>query len=98
MDFMTIDTMFGRRFYLLIILKLKSRKIVKWGITENPSREYVRQQIKKIISDFIDYYNFQRMHQGIHQIPGAEIEDNSGVIRKMKILSGLHHHYFRSSM
>ncbi|MBL7006552.1 MAG: hypothetical protein ISR78_05695 [Spirochaetia bacterium] len=29
MDFMTIDTLFGKRPYLLIILELKSRKIVK---------------------------------------------------------------------
>jgi hypothetical protein len=27
MDFMTIDTIFGKRFYLLIVLKLKSREI-----------------------------------------------------------------------
>ena len=167
MDFMTVDTIFGRRLYLLIILELKSRKIVKWSLTENPSREFIRQQIidftfeesehrtliydnapqftsidysdygikgvnislaspnmntyverlngtirrealdhllliskkqvQKIISEFIAYYNNQRMHQGINKIPDAEIEAKSGVINKMKILSGLHHHYYRSS-
>jgi putative transposase len=29
MDFMTIDTIFGKRLYLLIILELKSRKIIR---------------------------------------------------------------------
>ncbi len=45
MDFMTIDTLLGKRFYLLIILKLKSREIIKWRLTEYPCREFVRQQI-----------------------------------------------------
>ena len=41
MDFMTIDTLLGKRFYLLIILNLKSRKIIKWCLTEYPCREFV---------------------------------------------------------
>ena len=45
MDFMTIDTLFGKRFYVVIILELKSRRIVKWDITEFPTREFVRQRI-----------------------------------------------------
>ncbi len=167
MDFMTIDTLLGKRFYLLIILKLKTRKITKWRLTEYPSREFVRQQIvdftyddtepktliydnaqqftsidyadygitgvnislaspnmnsfverlngtirrevldhfllfsekqvQHIISEYVEYYNTKRMHQGINKIPDAEIHDHSGTIKKMKILSGLHHHYFRSS-
>ena len=43
------------------------------------------------------YYNNQRFHQGIDKIPNAEIQERSGAINKMKILSGLHHHYYRSS-
>ena len=36
------------------------------------------------------YYNNQRMHQGINKIPDAlKIKRHSGVIKKMKILSGL---------
>ncbi len=167
MDFMAVDTLFGKRLYLLIILELKTRKIVNLKLTENPSREFVRQQIidfnydndeikilifdnalqftsidysnygitgvnislaspnmnafverlngtvrrealdhfllfsekqvRKIISEFTVYYNNQRMHQGINKIPDAEIQENTGVIKKMKILSGLHHHYYRSS-
>ena len=45
MDFMTIDTLFGKRFYLLIILELITRKIVAWSLTESPGREFVRQRI-----------------------------------------------------
>ena len=36
MDFMTIDTLFGKRFYLLIVLELKSRRIIRYDLTENP--------------------------------------------------------------
>ena len=42
MDFMTIDTLLGKRFYLLIILELKSRKIIRYDLTENPCREFVK--------------------------------------------------------
>ncbi len=46
MDFMTIDTLFGKRFYLLIILELKSRRIIRYDLTENPCREFVKQRIE----------------------------------------------------
>jgi transposase InsO family protein len=45
MDFMTIDTIFGKRFYLLIFLKLSTREIKHWDLTEHPSKEFVRQRI-----------------------------------------------------
>lgn len=51
MDFMTIDTLFGKRFYLLVILELKSRRIVQWNLTETPSREFVKQRITLFSED-----------------------------------------------
>lgn len=45
MDFMTISTVIGKRFYLLVILELKSRRIVQWNLTESPCREFVKQRI-----------------------------------------------------
>ncbi len=167
MDFMTIDTLLGKRFYLLIILELKTRKIVRYDLTENPCRELVKQrielfseefqekktliydnapqfisidyrwyningvnictaapnmnafterfngtirrealdhfhlfsekQVRKIISEYVSYYNNQRPHQGINRIPDREIISMTGIIRKEKILEGLHHNYYRSS-
>jgi len=35
-----------------------------------------------IINVFVEYYNNQRMHQGINKIPDAEIMEKSGVIKK----------------
>ena len=48
MDFMTIDTIFGKRFYLLIVLKLSTREIVYRDITEHTTKEFVRQRIIEI--------------------------------------------------
>ena len=52
MDFMTIDTLFGKRFYLLIILELKTRKIIRYDLTENPCREFVKQRVELFSNDF----------------------------------------------
>ena len=54
-------------------------------------------QVRNIVSEFVEYYDNQRMHQEINKILNAEIQERSGTIKKMKILSGLYHHYFRSS-
>jgi len=167
MDFMTIDTLFGHRFYLLIILELKSRRIVRWDLAEQPGREFVKQriellseefpgkktliydnapqftsidykmfgikgvntspaapnmnactervngsirrealdhfllfsekQIRKILTEYIDYYNHLRPHQGIKDIPEKIFFNGIGSIKKRQILGGLHHHYYRSS-
>ena len=45
MDFFTIDTIFNKRYYVLFIISHKTREIVRFAITENPTREFVRQQI-----------------------------------------------------
>lgn len=54
MDFMTIDTLFGKRFYLLIILELKSRKLIRYDMTENPCREFVKQRIELFSEEYTD--------------------------------------------
>lgn len=167
MDFMTIDTLFGKRLYLLIFLELKSRKIVRWDLTEHPVMEFVKQrvmllsedlpekktlihdnapqflsidydlydikgvntclaapnmnaftervigtirrealdhfllfsekQVRKILSEYIDYYNHLRPHQGIGSIPEKNYLEEVGNIKKRQILGGLHHHYYRNS-
>jgi hypothetical protein len=51
MDFMTIDTLFGKRLYLLIFLELKSRKIVRWDLTEHPVMEFVKQRVMLLSED-----------------------------------------------
>jgi len=54
MDFMAIDTLIGKRFYLFIILELKSRKIIRSDLTENTCREFVKQRIELFSEQFED--------------------------------------------
>lgn len=54
-------------------------------------------QVRNIISEYIDYYNKYRPHQGLGGIPNEDGTEDIGQIVKMPILSGLHHHYYRSS-
>ncbi len=44
-DFLTVDTMLGKRFYVFAIISHKTREIIQCAITENPTRELVRQQL-----------------------------------------------------
>ncbi len=45
MDLVTVDTMLGKRFYVFAVICHKTREIVRFAITENPTREFVRQQL-----------------------------------------------------
>jgi putative transposase len=45
MDFLTVDTTLEKRFYVLAIISHRTREIVRFAITENPTREFVRQQL-----------------------------------------------------
>lgn len=45
MDFFTIDTVLNQRFYVYFILYHKTREIVQFAVTRNPTREFVRQQL-----------------------------------------------------
>ena len=49
---MTIDTLFGRRFYLLVIMELKTRRIIRVDLAENPGKEFVKQRIELFSEDF----------------------------------------------
>ena len=45
MDFFTVDTFLNQRFYVLFIIHHSTREIVQFAVTQNPVREFVRQQI-----------------------------------------------------
>ena len=54
-------------------------------------------QVRKIVQEYVDYYNHFRPHQGIDRIPDGENGFCFGTVRKKQVLDGLHHHYYRSS-
>jgi len=55
-------------------------------------------QIKRILHEYINYYNSKRPHQGIDQrIPNGYKSQLHGKVQKSPILSGLCNHYYRSA-
>lgn len=62
-----------------------------------PFPSFSEKQVRNIFLEYVEYFNTLRPHQGIDKIPDAEIQKSSGTVKKIKILSELHHHYFRSS-
>jgi transposase InsO family protein len=57
--------------------------------------------LRNLMREYVYYYNNYRPHQGLHGIPNAptttEPPDMSAKIKKIPILFGLHHHYYRES-
>ena len=51
MDFFTVDTLLNQRFYVFFIIRHKTREIMQFGITMNPIKEFVRQQMIKFSDD-----------------------------------------------
>lgn len=45
MDFFTVDTIFNKRYYVFFIISHGTKEIIRFAITENPTREFVRQQL-----------------------------------------------------
>lgn len=45
MDFFTIDSVLSKRYYIFVLIEVKTRKLIQFAINEYPNREFVRQQI-----------------------------------------------------
>ena len=58
---------------------------------------FSQKQVTRIISEYVNYYNTLRPHQGIHRIPECENIPTVCKIQKKSILWDLHHHYYKSS-
>jgi putative transposase len=43
MDFFTLDTILNKRYYVLFFISHQTKEIVRFAITENPVKEFVRQ-------------------------------------------------------
>ena len=58
---------------------------------------FSEKQIRNIILEYVDYYNYLRPHQSNEGISEGDISSTIGKIKKEQILGGLHHNYYRSS-
>ena len=77
-DFFTVDTFLNQRFYVLFIIHHSTREIVQFAITQNPVREFVRQQIIELenslgsviylIRDNARQFNLSYLDYGIKEI------------------------------
>jgi putative transposase len=48
-DFLTVDTVFFKRFYILFVIELQSRRVHLAGITANPDGAWVTQQARNLL-------------------------------------------------
>ena len=48
-DFLTVDTLFLKRFYVLFFIELASRRVRLAGITANPDGQWVAQQARNLV-------------------------------------------------
>jgi len=53
-DFLTVDTLFLRRFYVLFFIELSTRRVHLAGITTNPDGRWVTQQARNLFMQFDD--------------------------------------------
>jgi transposase InsO family protein len=58
-----------------------------------------KSQVQRILAEYVAFYNRKRPHQGIQQqIPKPdEREKARGAVRKIPVLGGLHHDYYRQA-
>ena len=48
-DFLTVDTVFLRRLYVLFFIQIGSRKVYLGGVTSNPNAAWVTQQARNLV-------------------------------------------------
>jgi putative transposase len=53
-DFLTVDTLFLKRFYVLFFIELANRRVRLAGITTNPDGPWVTQQARNLLMEFDD--------------------------------------------
>ena len=50
-DFFTIETVFNKRLYIFFLMEMKTRKIVLFGITGNPTIQFIRNRLSGFMFD-----------------------------------------------
>lgn len=53
-DFFSVDTVFGRRFYVLFVIELHSRVVRILGVTEHPNEAWMTQVGRNLLADVTD--------------------------------------------
>jgi putative transposase len=53
-DFLTVDTVFGQRLYVLFFIQLHNRRVHLAGVTTNPTGAWVAQQARNLLATLED--------------------------------------------
>jgi transposase InsO family protein len=90
MDFFTMDTIQNQRLYVLFILSHKTREILQYAITTNPTRVFVRKQLIEfeqkvnqvvyMIHDRAAQFNINYIEYGIKSIKTSVEAPNMNAI------------------
>jgi transposase InsO family protein len=61
---------------------------------------FTQGQLRRLVNNYIEYYNNYRPHQGLKGIPNGPPEQSSktGTIKQKPLLFGLHNHYYREAV
>jgi putative transposase len=97
MDFLTVDTMLGKRFHVFAVISHKTREIVRFAITENPTREFVRQQLilfRETIADKVYLIHDNALMFNIHFIAYNLVSVRTGV--EAPNMNSIMERFFRS--
>ena len=52
MDFFTLDTIWGKRFYIFFIIYFQTRQIIRYAVTTNPTKRFIKQQLIEFTWNF----------------------------------------------
>ena len=87
MDFFTVDTVLNQRFYVFFIIRHQTREIIQFGMTLNPVKEFVRQQMIEFAYDLKDMVYLIHDRTGEFKLKF----DDYGKIKSRSTLFGLNY-------
>ena len=112
-DFLSVDTVFLKRLYVLLYMELASRRVIWFAVTDRPDAAWVTQQARNVSWELtelgvrakflirLEHYNQARPHRGLDlRTPIARSDPvvRSGPVTRVERLGGLLREYSRAPM
>jgi Integrase core domain len=110
-DLFVVPTITFRLLYCLVVLRHGRRLWVSFGVTTNPTAEWIgtirreclghmivfgEARLRRILDKFAAYYNESRIHRSLDKdAPFHRAIERVGAITSQPVLGGLHHQYCR---
>ncbi len=71
-DFFVQPSIGVRVLYILVIMELSSRKVIHFNATDHPTLDWNERHLRRVLAEFIGWYNHGRVHQGLNGIPDPD--------------------------